>query len=139
VRDAVELNSLQVGAVCWLLAEWDRSAVFELALDECAEFGLSRFSASRGLDTLEVAGLVSAARRPGRSPVVLIGDPTCGPGQTDGLPLDSRDDDKLPLGKPRPMRRGRNLPRASATLLEPHTTARGFSPPKARRHDLSDP
>jgi hypothetical protein len=70
----------QVAAVCWLLAGWERSADFELALDGWAEFGLSRFSASRGLDTLESAGLVSAVRLPGRSPVVSILDPTAGPG-----------------------------------------------------------
>jgi hypothetical protein len=65
-------RTLQVGAVCWLLAGWNRSAVFELALEDWSEFGLSRFSASRGLDTLERAGLVSTVRRPGRSPVVTI-------------------------------------------------------------------
>jgi hypothetical protein len=67
-------KSLRVASVCWLLAGWERSADFELALDGWAEFGLSRFSASRGLDTLERAGLVSAVRRPGRSPVVSILD-----------------------------------------------------------------
>jgi DNA-binding transcriptional ArsR family regulator len=56
------------------LAGWSRSAEFELALDDWAEFGLSRFSASRGLDTLEGAGLVSVVRRPGRSPIVFILD-----------------------------------------------------------------
>jgi len=65
-------KSLQVGAVCWLLAGWSRSAQFELALDDWAEFGLSRFSASRGLDTLERAGLVAVARRSGRSPFVTV-------------------------------------------------------------------
>jgi hypothetical protein len=68
-------KSLQVAAVLWLLAGWERSADFELALDAWAEFGLSRFSASRGLDTLERAGLVEAVRRPGRSPVVSILEP----------------------------------------------------------------
>jgi hypothetical protein len=67
-------RSLQVGAVCWLLAGWSRSAEFELALDGLAEFGLSRFSASRGLDMLERAELVSVGRMPGRSPVVTILD-----------------------------------------------------------------
>ena len=61
-------------SVCWLLAGWNRSAEFELALDDWAEFGLSRFSASRGLDELERAGLVSVGRMPGRSPVVTILD-----------------------------------------------------------------
>ena len=55
---------------------WTRSAEFELALDDWAEFGLSRFSASRGLDTLERAGLVSVVRRPGLPPIVTIVDAT---------------------------------------------------------------
>ena len=65
-------KSLHVGAVCWLLAGWERSADFGLALGGWSEFGLSRFSASRGLGALERAELVSVARRPGRSPVVTI-------------------------------------------------------------------
>jgi hypothetical protein len=65
-------KSLQVASVCWLLAGWRRSADFELTLEGWAEFGLSRFSASRGLDELEGAGLVSAARRSGLANVVTI-------------------------------------------------------------------
>jgi hypothetical protein len=65
-------KAVQVASVCWLLAGWRRSADFELALDDWAEFGLSRFSASRGLDILEGAGLVSVARRTGRPNVVTI-------------------------------------------------------------------
>jgi hypothetical protein len=64
--------SLQVASVCWLLASWSRSADFELALDGWAEIGLSRFSASRGLDTLEGAGLITIARKSGRTKVVTI-------------------------------------------------------------------
>jgi hypothetical protein len=67
-------KSLQVGAVCWLLAGWERSAAFELALSEWAEFGFSRFSASRCLDELARAELVWVARTPGRSPVVTLRD-----------------------------------------------------------------
>jgi hypothetical protein len=67
-------KSLQVGAVCWLLAGWNRSAAFELALDDWAEFGLSRFSASRGLDNLQEAGLVAVVRTVGRSPIVSISE-----------------------------------------------------------------
>ena len=37
-----------------------------------AEFGLSRFSASRGLDELQRAGLVSVGRRSGRPNAVTI-------------------------------------------------------------------
>jgi hypothetical protein len=33
---------------------------------------------------MERAGLVATVRRPGRSPIVTIRDPTDGPGQTDG-------------------------------------------------------
>ena len=33
-------KTLQVASVCWLLAGWKRSAEFELALDDWAEFGL---------------------------------------------------------------------------------------------------
>ena len=73
-------KSLQVASVCWLLAGWNRSAGFELALDGWADFGLSRFSASRGLDELERAGLVSVGRMPGRSPVVTVLDVGAGSG-----------------------------------------------------------
>ena len=73
-------RSLHVGAVCWLLAGWERSAGFELALESWADLGLSRFSTSRGLDELERAKLVSVGRTPGRSPVVTILDARAGPG-----------------------------------------------------------
>jgi hypothetical protein len=63
-----------VAAVCWLLAGWEGSADFELALGDWAGFGLSRFSVARGLDALEGAKLVSVARRPGLSPIVSILD-----------------------------------------------------------------
>ena len=43
-------------------------------LDGWADFGLSRFSASRGLDELDRAKLVSVGRTPGRSPVVIFLD-----------------------------------------------------------------
>ncbi len=56
------------------LAGWNRSAEFALALTDWAEFGLSRFSASRRLDTMELARLVSVVRRPGLSPMVRILD-----------------------------------------------------------------
>jgi hypothetical protein len=65
-------RSLQVASVCWLLAGWRRSADFELALDDWAEFGLSRFSAGRGLAELQTSGLVSVNRRVGRPASILI-------------------------------------------------------------------
>jgi hypothetical protein len=55
-----------------------------------AEFGLSGFSASRGVDTLEEAGSVSTVRRSGRSPVVTIRNPSDGPGPHGRTPADSQ-------------------------------------------------
>jgi hypothetical protein len=43
-----------------------------LELGEWSELGLSRFATARGLAQLDAAGLVSAERRRGRSPVVKI-------------------------------------------------------------------
>jgi DNA-binding transcriptional regulator YhcF (GntR family) len=67
-------KSLQVAAVCWLLAGWGQSADFELAVEDWTEFGLNRFSVARGLNNLERAGLVSIDRRSGQSPRVSILD-----------------------------------------------------------------
>jgi hypothetical protein len=70
-------KALQVASVCWLLAGWGRSAEFILEPPgDWLEFGLSSSSAHRGLVSLERAGLVSVARRPGRSPLVSILDPS---------------------------------------------------------------
>jgi hypothetical protein len=68
-------SSLQVGAVCWLLAGWHRSAEFELGLSEWGELGLTRFSAGRGLECLGRAGLVAILHRPGCRPMVTLRDP----------------------------------------------------------------
>lgn len=68
------VSALRVGVACWLRAGWEASAEFELALGGWPELGLSRFSAGRGLDTMEGAGLVSVAHRPGLPPVVTIRD-----------------------------------------------------------------
>jgi hypothetical protein len=61
-----------MASVCWLVAGWERSAEFELPLSGWAEFGLTRFSAARGLKELEQARLISVVRNPGRSPFVSI-------------------------------------------------------------------
>jgi hypothetical protein len=63
-----------------------------------------RFSASRGLDILAGAGLVSAVRRPGQSPVVTIRDPSAGPGPVGHTPLENRDGETL---RTRSLLRGR--------------------------------
>jgi hypothetical protein len=79
-------RALQVATICWLLAGWERSAEFELMLSDWAEFGLSRFSASRGLDALVGARLISAVRRRGRPPVVTILDPSDTRSRLNGVP-----------------------------------------------------
>jgi hypothetical protein len=56
------------------LAGWKRSAEFEFVVDDWAEFGLSRSSASRGLQALEQAGLVSVVRRPREASIVTLLD-----------------------------------------------------------------
>jgi hypothetical protein len=65
-------KSLHVASVCWLLAGWERSACFELTLAGWQDFGVSRFSVSRGLDQLEQAGLVSVSRIQRRSPLIAL-------------------------------------------------------------------
>jgi hypothetical protein len=65
-------RALQVAVICWLLAGWERSAEFQFVVEDWAEFGLSRSSASRGLQMLERAGLVSVVRTQGKSPTVTL-------------------------------------------------------------------
>jgi hypothetical protein len=67
-----EFFSRRVGL--FALSGWNRPAEIELALNDRAEFGLSRFADSRGLDELERAGLVSVYCMTGRSPVATILD-----------------------------------------------------------------
>jgi hypothetical protein len=66
-------KALQVATVCWWLARRRRTE-FGWLVGEWAEFGLSRFSASRGLRELERAGLVRVARSSGYSSTVTILD-----------------------------------------------------------------
>jgi hypothetical protein len=68
-------RSLQVAALCWTVAGWERSAKFEIPPKIMAEFGISRPSMPRGLAALEGAGLIAVVRRPGLSPVVTILEP----------------------------------------------------------------
>jgi hypothetical protein len=61
---------------CWFQAGWEKSAVFELALSDWTELGMSRFSAARGLAKLEGADLISVDRRSGLPPLVTLRDPS---------------------------------------------------------------
>ncbi|MFO0957089.1 MAG: hypothetical protein U0800_06430 [Isosphaeraceae bacterium] len=72
-------KALHVGAVCWLLAGWERSARFSLILDDWAEMGLSRYAAARGLGWLAEAGLVISARGPRNGKIVTLTDPLQSP------------------------------------------------------------
>ena len=65
-------KTLQVAAVCWLLAGWERSARVELGLNDWEEFGLSRFSISAGLAALEKSALVTTSGSRGRSPFATL-------------------------------------------------------------------
>jgi hypothetical protein len=65
-------RALQVAALCWSIAGWERSAEFELASDTWPDFGLTQSSAFRGLATLEAAKLVAVGRRRGKSSRVTI-------------------------------------------------------------------
>ena len=67
-------RSSRCASVCRLLAGWNRTAEFELAWDDWAEFGLTWFSASPGLDELKRAELASVGRMVGRFPFVAIQD-----------------------------------------------------------------
>jgi hypothetical protein len=71
-------RSLQVGAVCWLLAGWEQSAEFSLVRAPWSDFGLSRFSAYRGLQELKQTGLIEVTRASGRSPIVMLQDQEAG-------------------------------------------------------------
>jgi hypothetical protein len=66
------LQQRRRGCVCWFLAGWARSAELELALEGWHDFGVSQFSASRGLDGLERAGLFAGSKWAGRPNVVTI-------------------------------------------------------------------
>jgi hypothetical protein len=70
-------RSLQVASALWFLVGWSkgREAEFELGLSEWGALGLSRFSASRGLECLRRSSLVSVVERPGRRPMVTLRDP----------------------------------------------------------------
>ena len=63
-------------------AEWFRQSIIKKSVgaNVFGEEAVDQELASRGLDTLERAGLVSATRRPGRTPAVMILDAATGNG-----------------------------------------------------------
>jgi hypothetical protein len=83
-------KALQVATICWLLGGWTKSAEFELTWDDRAEFGLSRFSAYRGLDALAQAGLIEVVHQSGRPSIVIILNPAAAP-ERNGIPARTLD------------------------------------------------
>jgi hypothetical protein len=65
-------SALRVATACWLIAGWERSAVFTLSLSRWSDLKLSRSAADRGLDGLKKAGLVAVNRWNGTHPVVTL-------------------------------------------------------------------
>jgi hypothetical protein len=75
--------TLHAAVACWLLAGWERSAEFSLALESWADLGLSRDSGRRGLGQLSRAGLVELGpRRKGSLRVRLLPSPARSAGLT---------------------------------------------------------
>jgi DNA-binding transcriptional ArsR family regulator len=73
--------ALATASACWMVAGWERLAEFELSLGNWDDLGLSRFGASRGLKSLQRAGLIEVVERSGRSPIVTLLDrPVAAPG-----------------------------------------------------------
>lgn len=75
LREAARLpgKALAVALMVWRLAGMHKSDSVAFSLTSLeGELGVTRDSARRGLEALEVAGLVSVHRHPGRKPVVTL-------------------------------------------------------------------
>ena len=64
--------AVQTACACWLQAESEQSGEFKLRLNGWRELGLSRYSMSRGLETLASANLLSVEKRAGHSPLIQL-------------------------------------------------------------------
>lgn len=88
-------QALAVGLALWLKARLAKSAEVGFSLSRSEELvGVKRDAASRGLDALERAGLISVVRGPGRMPRVTILPP---PGDS-AEPSTTRAGDSGPSG-----------------------------------------
>jgi DNA-binding transcriptional ArsR family regulator len=71
-------KALHIAIALWFRVGLTRKREVRLSLTRVQELGISRSAASRGLNALEDAGLVTVVRRPGRNPVVtLLETPRC--------------------------------------------------------------
>ena len=69
-------HALHVAVALWYQAGMKKNARIALSLSSLNAFGLSRYSASRGLKELERIKLVEVKRSPGRKPIVTLLDTT---------------------------------------------------------------
>jgi hypothetical protein len=105
-------KAMQVAIQIWRDMELAKSNEVSISMTGMAKIGISRFTASRGLATLEKAGLVSVFRHAGRKPQVVLVVTSAQPGaataaETDISGTSSGDtgsDEKgpLPPGEPAP-------------------------------------
>jgi hypothetical protein len=65
-------KALHVGIALWYLAGVTKSFTVKLTRSTLTLFGVSRWSVSRNLRLLELAGLVTVERRKGKVPLVTI-------------------------------------------------------------------
>ncbi len=71
-------HALQIGLVLWFEAGCRSSRTVRLRHSLAAQFGCHRDTVLRAVRELELAGLISVVRRPGRSLQVTLLDPTTG-------------------------------------------------------------
>lgn len=69
---ALSGKALHVGLVLWFLAGLKKSAEVSLSLKSLERYGLSRWAAARGLQSLEEQGLVLVNRGRGRKAKVIL-------------------------------------------------------------------
>jgi hypothetical protein len=67
-------KALHVGLAVWFWVGIKKQKEVPLSLSRLKEWGVDRFAASRGLKSLEQAGLVSTSRRKGKKAIVTLLD-----------------------------------------------------------------
>jgi hypothetical protein len=67
-------KALHVGVCIWYLAGLNRSRMIHLSMARLSELGVSRYAGYRGLNSLELTGLVRVVRHKGRLSTVELLD-----------------------------------------------------------------
>jgi hypothetical protein len=65
-------SALKIGLILWYLAGLNKSETVKLSNRYLTEFGIHRAGKYRGLQALQLAGLISVSNQIGRSPLVTI-------------------------------------------------------------------